>query len=222
MRGWNRLLRPLRWGALSVFIVLTISFAATDYDKMQRLAAEQYGPKAADTVLAWRKLIEESKALSDEEKLAKVNTFFNRRIIYGTDMDIYKQEDYWAAPLEFMGRATGDCEDYAISKYITLLILGIKNEHLRVSYVRFKTGNTAPIAHMVLGYYADPAEEPVILDNMVSSIRPASMRKDLTPVFSFNSEGLWTPGATSSAADPTARLSRWREVLDRIRQEGTM
>lgn len=221
MHTRGSIVRGLRWAFLSV-LALAVSFAATDYDKMQRLAQEQYGAKAADTVAAWRKLIEESRALSDEEKLNKVNTFFNRRILYSTDMEIYKQEDHWAAPLEFMGRGTGDCEDFAIAKYTTLLILGIKNENLRVSYVRFKTGNTAPIAHMVLGYYADPTDEPVILDNMVSSIRPASMRKDLTPVFSFNSEGLWTPGATASAADPTARLSRWREVLDRLRQDGTM
>jgi hypothetical protein len=73
---------------------------------------------------------------------------------------------------------------------------------------------------MVLGYYAQPTEEPVILDNMVTSIRPASMRTDLTPVYSFNSDGLWVGGATTSSADPTTRLSRWRDVLERMRQDG--
>ncbi len=212
----------LKVGLLGVLLALGIGFAATNFGKMISLAQQQFGAKAADTVTAWRKLVEESRDLSDQEKLNKVNTFFNRRILYQTDMEIYKQEDYWASPLEFMGRGTGDCEDFAIAKYMTLLALGVKNENLRLAYVRFKSGNTAPIAHMVLGYYADPADEPVILDNMVTSIRPASMRTDLQPVFSFNSDGLWVGGAATSSADPTTRLSRWRDVLDRIRQEGTL
>ena len=211
-----------RWLLLWLALALGVGYAATNFDKMISLAQQQFGARAADTVGAWRRLIEEARDLSDQEKLNKVNTFFNRRMLYQTDMEIYKQEDYWASPLEFMGRGTGDCEDFAIAKYITLLSLGIKNDHLRLAYVRFKSGNTAPIAHMVLGYYADPADEPVILDNMVSSIRPASMRQDLQPVFSFNSDGLWVGGATTSSADPTTRLSRWRDVLDRIRQEGTL
>ena len=119
-----------------------------------------------------------------------------------------------------MGKAAGDCEDFAIAKYMTLLLLGVNNQHLRLIYVRYKTGATAPIAHMVLGYYPQPTEEPLILDNMISSVRPASMRSDLSPVFSFNSDGLWAGGATTSTADPTTRLSRWRDVLERMRQEG--
>lgn len=74
---------------------------------------------------------------------------------------------------------------------------------------------------MVLGYYAEPAGEPLILDNLVNGIRPAASRPDLSPVFSFNAQGLWVPGsAQAAAADPTARLSRWRDLLDRMRAEG--
>jgi predicted transglutaminase-like cysteine proteinase len=134
-------------------------------------------------------------------------------------MEVYKVEDYWATPLEFMGHGAGDCEDFAIAKYMTLRILGIPNERLRLIYVRYQSGGTPPIAHMVLGFYAQPTEEPVILDNMVTSVRPASMRPDLSPVYSFNSDGLWVGGATTST-DPTTRLSRWRDVLERMHQDG--
>jgi predicted transglutaminase-like cysteine proteinase len=158
-------------------------------------------------------------ALPENDKLNKVNTFFNRRILYKSDMEVYKVEDYWATPLEFMGHGAGDCEDFAIAKYMTLRILGIPNERLRLIYVRYQSGGTPPIAHMVLGFYAQPTEEPVILDNMVTSVRPASMRPDLSPVYSFNSDGLWVGGATTST-DPTTRLSRWRDVLERMHQDG--
>lgn len=205
---------------LGLWLTYAVTLAAPDLDKTQALALQRYGAGAAETIVAWRRLIEESRVLSNNDKLNKVNTFFNRRILFKTDMEVYKQEDYWATPLEFMGNGAGDCEDFVIAKYMTLQMLGIGNEHLRLIYVRYKVGSTAPIAHMVLGYYPKPNEEPLILDNLISSVRPASMRTDLTPVFSFNSEGLWVGGATASAADPTARLSQWRNVLVRMREEG--
>ncbi len=200
--------------------ILLLAYAATDFDKIQSLAQQRYGAPAVDSVIAWRKMIEDARNLADTDKVNKVNTFFNRRVLYKTDWEVYNQEDYWATPLEFMGHGAGDCEDFAIAKYVTLQMLGITNPHLRLIYVRLKLGNTPPIAHMVLGYYEDPTDEPLILDNMISSVRPASSRPDLTPVFSFNSDGLWVGGATASSADPTTRLSRWRDVLDRMRQDG--
>jgi predicted transglutaminase-like cysteine proteinase len=203
-----------------VAMAFALSFAATDFDRMQSLAQAQFGPKAFETVVTWRKLIEDSSALPDSDKLNKVNTFFNRRFLYKSDMEVYSQEDYWATPLEFMGHGAGDCEDFVIAKYMTLRILGVSNERLRLIYVRYQTGGAAPIAHMVLGYYAQPSDEPVILDNMISSIRPGSMRPDLAPVYSFNSDGLWVGGASTSSADPTTRLSRWRDVLDRMHRDG--
>jgi predicted transglutaminase-like cysteine proteinase len=205
---------------LLLCLVLAAAIAAPDFDKVQTLAQQRYGARAAETVVAWRRLIEETRALPDAEKLSKVNTFFNRRLLFQPDLEVWGQEDYWATPLEFIGKGAGDCEDFAIAKYVTLQLLGIGNERLRLIYVRAKSGSTASIAHMVLGFYPQPTDEPQILDNLISSVRPASQRPDLAPVFSFNSDGLWVGGATASAADPTTRLSRWRDLLDRMRQDG--
>jgi predicted transglutaminase-like cysteine proteinase len=203
--------------------LLSGSLAAPNLDKTQALALERYGQRAADTVLAWRRMLEETRPLSDSAKLEAVNTFFNRHILFEDDMVVWQQADYWASPLEFMGRGAGDCEDFAIAKYMSLLLLGVPNEQLRMIYVRARFGGPSSRqsqAHMVLGYYAQPVSEPLILDNLIGSIRPATQRSDLTPVFSFNNEGLWVPGASASAAEPTARLSHWRSVLERMKQEG--
>ena len=205
---------------LALLATLGSSMAAPDLDKTQHLALQRYGSSAAETVAAWRRLIEASRALSETEKLDKVNTFFNRRILFESDATVWGQEDYWATPLEFMGRGAGDCEDFSIAKYVTLQMLGVGNDRLRLIYVRAMIGTTTTIAHMVLGYYPHPSDEPLILDNLISSVRPASLRRDLLPVYSFNSAGLWVGGATTSAADPTARLSRWRNVLERMRADG--
>jgi predicted transglutaminase-like cysteine proteinase len=90
---------------------------------------------------------------------------------------------------------------------------------LRLVYVRAQVGGAVQ-AHMVLAYYAAPSAEPLILDNLVGELRPASRRPDLVPVFSFNSDGLWEGVGAKVAGDPLARLSRWREVLAKARAEG--
>ncbi|MEX1056620.1 MAG: transglutaminase, partial [Natronospirillum sp.] len=104
-------------------------------------------------------------------------------------------------------------------KYMSLRVLGIPNDRLRMIYVnaRLSTGSQA---HMVLGYYESPTAQPLILDNIRSDIVLAGQRPDLIPVFSFNSQGLWVGAARSSVADPTSRLSRWRNVLARMQTEG--
>ena len=226
MTAWAHLWcgRPTRlpaWLAFLIFgLVLCASVAAPDYDKLLNLARQRYGQRAVDTVVSWRQLVEESRELSPAQKIEKVNTFFNRRIVYEEDIVVWKEPDYWATPLEFMGRGTGDCEDFTIAKYVTLQMLGVADARLRLIYVRARIGSTASVAHMVLGFFPQPTDEPVILDNLISSIRPASQRSDLMPLFSFNGAGLWVGGAAQSSADPTARLSRWRDVLERMRQDG--
>jgi predicted transglutaminase-like cysteine proteinase len=211
----------LWWAGLGLLASLWgLTLAAPNLDRMQTLAQERYGAQATQTVAAWRRMMEDNRSQPVEQKLAAVNTFFNRRIFYELDPVVWQQNDYWATPLEFMGRATGDCEDFAIAKYMTLLLLDVPNDKLRMIYVRARTAGAKTEAHMVLGYFEDPTGEPVILDNLISSVRPAAQRTDLSPVFSFNQQGLWVAGQSASAADPTARQSKWREVLERMKQEG--
>ena len=217
--------RLLACGCAAGALFVGWSLSAPDLDRTQALALEKYGQRAVDTIVAWRKMMNDTKGQPETDMVSTVNTFFNRRILFEDDIVLWKVPDYWASPLEFMGRGAGDCEDFAISKYITLRMLGISNDKLRMIYVRAQIGgasSTTSVAHMVLGYYAEPNGEPLILDNLIGSVRPAANRTDLQPVFSFNSEGLWTPGATASTSDPTTRLSRWRDVLDRMRQEGVL
>jgi len=73
------------------------------------------------------------------------------------------------------------------------------------------------IAHMVLGYYPQPMAEPLVLDSLVDRIQPAHLRPDLTPVFSFNAEGIYIPGGKQSSVD---RIGRWRDLLSKMQAEG--
>ena len=201
---------------------LPLVLAAADTGRMEDIARARYGEAVAAVVRDWRSLLGDTDA-DELERLARVNTFFNRRLRFDDDSVVWKEPDYWATPLESLARGAGDCEDFAIAKYASLLVAGIPSARLRLIYVRARIGgpqSTLSQAHMVVGYYPTPDAEPLILDNLVGEIRLAGRRPDLFPVFSFTSEGLWVQGATTSSADPTARLSRWRSALQRMRSEG--
>lgn len=150
-----------------------------------------------------------------------VNAFFDEHIQYATDDIVFKEKDYWATPSELFGHSRGDCEDYAIAKYVALLHLGIDSSKLRLIYVKAKIGRSRVTqAHMVLGYYDSPSSDPLVLDSLVSNVLPGSQRTDLIPVFSFNDSGIWQPGKTAQVSSSTSRLSRWRDVIERMKQEG--
>lgn len=213
-------LGALLLGAGLGFVPATLS-ANLDPSRLRQSMQARYGNSGARVLEEWFALLERLANSEVGEQLREVNDFFNRRVRWLDDIDIWKQEDYWATPLETLGRGEGDCEDFTIAKYITLKQLGVPGERLRMIYVRARLGRSdMSQAHMVLGYYRHPSVEPLVLDNLVPSITPASQRTDLTPVFSFNSDGLWAGGSSESRADPTQRLSRWRNVLGRMQEQG--
>jgi len=194
---------------------------AWDADTMLRAAAT-HGPQTLASARALQGVLANLAGQDDAAKLLAINDFFNRRIVFASDQEIWGQTDYWASPLEMFEKGRGDCEDYVIGKYFALIAAGMSSSKLRLVYVRAQIGGSdgAVQAHMVLAYYATPGAEPLVLDSLIGEIRPASRRPDLAPVFSFNSDGLWQGTGAQSAGDPVARLSRWREVLAKARSEG--
>jgi predicted transglutaminase-like cysteine proteinase len=196
-----------------------VAIAAPDFGHLVKLALQRYGKSGGEAVAAWRDVMADAARLSEADQVIRMNAFFNGHIEYETDQEVWGQSDYWATPLEALGRGAGDCEDYAIAKYVSLTALGVPRQKLRLIYVRAQIAGGVVQAHMVLGYYPSPTAEPLVLDSLTNEIRPASRRPDLTPIFSFNGEGLWVGGATP-VTDPTARLSRWRDLLARMTREG--
>lgn len=206
---------------IGLFAIFSISLAnALDFDHLQQVLVSKFGVGQANVLGEWRKVLSISTSISDTDKLRRINDFFNQRIAFSDDISIWGQSDYWATPIETIGRGRGDCEDFAIAKYFSLLNLGVPMNKLRLVYVKaLQNGPGGQIqqAHMVLAYYASPNGDPLVLDNLVSDIRPASKRNDLSPVFSFNSAGLWQGTGNQSSK---SNLSRWQDLLARARAEG--
>jgi predicted transglutaminase-like cysteine proteinase len=194
-----------------------------DHDAAARMVIQRFGNGGFKSLLAWESMLVGARALPEEQRLKRVNEYLNRRIRFAEDTTVWGQLDYWATPMETLGREAGDCEDFAIAKYFTLREAGVPVERMRLTYVRARIGGMESKlvqAHMVLAYYPTPDAEPMILDNLITDIRPASRRRDLFPIFSFNTEGLWVGDAASPSANSAERLSRWRDLLRRTKLEG--
>jgi predicted transglutaminase-like cysteine proteinase len=211
----------LRW-VLAALVLAGFAVHALDPDRFVK-SAQKYGPTAVANATALQQVMADVGGKDEPARLKAVNDFYNQRLAYREDIDVWGVVDYWASPLEALGKGAGDCEDYAIGKYFTLTTLGVPHARLRLVYVRASIAG-APngyVAHMVLAYYPTPDAEPLVLDNLVPDIRLAGQRPDLLPVFSFNAEGLWQGvGSIRANGDPLARLSKWRESLTRARQDG--
>jgi len=183
-------------------------------EKLLKSVASQYGEPAKRRLIAWQTLIRDDSSTSDIEKLETTNTFFNQ-MQFIDDIKHWEKADYWATPVEFLSTGGGDCEDFSLAKYFTLKALGVEESKLNMTYVKALRLNQA---HMVITYYATPNAIPLVLDNLVADIRPATERKDLLPVYSFNGLGLWLAKSRGKGqkVGSSERLRRWRDLLGRM------
>ena len=217
----KHLRRESFWLILAFFAAVVIAVAGVGDNfrinrELLKQAEAKYGKDAATRLLAWEDMIRKDNSTSDREKLEKVNKFFNSRIRFASDWDVWGVEDYWATPFEFLCKNAGDCEDFAIAKFFTLRAIGMAEEKLNIMYVKALQYG---IAHMVLAYYNSPGAEPLILDNLIDGIAPASKRPDLLPVFGFNGSGLWTAKQRSQgklAGTSSDRLKPWQDLQKKM------
>ncbi len=133
---------------------------------------------------AFKTRIEFLRGLPLNKMVEGVNDVVNR-IPYINDNQIYGQNDYWATPIEFVKRG-GDCEDFAITKYVALRALGVPEQRLRVLILQDLQKN---MPHAVLVVYTDNGA--VILDNQMKNVTPTEQISHYKPIFSINRDGWW-------------------------------
>ena len=211
--------RPNRLLLIALLLCVSSVFAEITglTERLLNHVAKTYGQEAKLRLIDWQGLIRSGMNRSDAEKLALVNSFFNR-VVFVDDIIHWKKPDYWATPVEMLATNGGDCEDFSIAKYLTLREMGVPDERMLITYVKSVKLNQA---HMVLTYYPAPEADPMVLDNLVNEIRPASERSDLLPVYSFNGVGLWLSKERGRGrkVGSSAQISLWRELEARIEKE---
>lgn len=216
----QKLRLPVVWGAALLGASGAVA-GLTDFSPgLLAWVQQKWGADAPKRLAVWQRVANDSKAnlvsgkADTQAALQRTNTFFNQ-VPYYNDIRHWGVEDYWATPVEMLGSFGGDCEDYSVGKYLTLKDLGVPIEKLRITYVRALRLNES---HMVLAYYPQPNADPLILDNLIPDIKPASQRTDLEPVYSFNDDDLWlASGATRKGGSSQVRL--WKDMLDKLAKE---
>ena len=116
---------------LSVFLLGLSAFlaiAALDPAVLQQQLVARYGQERVPLLKNWLGAIQAVKTKSDEVRLRQINDFINQHIHFEDDISVWQQSDYWATPLETIGQGRGDCEDFAIIKYVALREAGIAVE----------------------------------------------------------------------------------------------
>jgi predicted transglutaminase-like cysteine proteinase len=219
----------LQWTMAAILFGVSLLLSATVSDSFSISISEKqlsaieakYTAAGRTRVSGWAQLVASNQGKSVQEKLALVNDYFNQNVLWVSDFDHYGVVEYWATPLEMLASNAGDCEDFAIGKYFTLMALKVPMDTLKITYVK---ANLPPPnnSHMVLTYYATPGAVPLVLDNLNPEIKPASDRPDLAPVYSFNGQGLWLAKERSSGkgvAGGSSGISMWNNMLSRMGKE---
>ena len=215
------MIRASFWPIVLCILLVSLTRADnSDYSALQLAQiAKEFGETARDRVRQWRAMIATGQNLKESEKLEQVNRFFNQ-VKFESDSRHWGKADYWATPLETLTTDGGDCEDISIGKYFALREMGVADERMRLTYVKAIDLNQA---HMVLTYFKTPGADPLVLDNLLPAIKPASQRPDLLPVYSFNGDGLWLARerAAGKRVGNASRVGLWRELLRRMRKRST-
>jgi len=115
----------------------------------------------------------------DITKLNSVNDYFNE-YKFESDLKVYRKNDYWATRKEFMFKGSGDCEDFVIAKYFTLLETGIDENKLSLLYNIRKNDY-----HLVLSYQENQFSDLLILDNIERKIMPLTQRNDILVLYTL-------------------------------------
>lgn len=132
----------------------------------------------------WLAYLKTLEGLDITTQLREINLYANRKT-YILDIDNYGLEDYWAIPKQFLNRG-GDCEDYAITKLLSLRWLGHKQLQSRIVVLQ---DTNLGIAHAILAVYLDG--DTVILDNQVNEILSHKDILHYVPIYSLDENQWW-------------------------------
>lgn len=204
---------------LLILIILILNLDAYELkltsEEIKQIYSSHNKSKIIKRLNNYEKFKEKVKDYNLFKKLSHVNSYLNN-ILPQYDIKTSSSLDYWATPKEFLILGLGDCEDYAIAKYFTLLSLGIKKEQLYLSVVNYDNRRDF---HMVLLYFENKNEYPLVLDNLSFKVLPLNKREDLKPIIAFNeydSYLLKKSKLNKKIKIPWSGEDKWKELLNRV------
>lgn len=129
-------------------------------------------------------VVEEVKSHKGRARIETVNRLINASIRYVSDLAQHGVADRWTAPLATFAAGRGDCEDYAIAKYVALREAGMAAADLRFLLVRDRLAGD----HAVLSVRHEGRW--LILDNRHLALADSSELAHFIPLFALDHQGV--------------------------------
>jgi len=186
------------------------TFSQEEISKIEK----KNGEISKNRILDFNKNLKRIQKLSKTKQLNALNFYLNQ-LLPQYDSIIDKQENYWATPKEFLITGYGDCEDYVIIKYFSLIKLGFDEKKLFLTVVK---ENYYGHYHMVLSYFPSKEKDPLFLDNLSFKILSLSQRTDLQAQTFINSTGVYKL-QNGKLVKIAKRSLEYTELLTRIKKE---
>jgi predicted transglutaminase-like cysteine proteinase len=147
-------------------------------------------------------MLDQARNAEGYERILSVNSLTNAAVRYVSDFEQHGVADLWSSPLETLRTGQGDCEDYAIIKYMMLHELGVAEADLKLLLVR---DNAVRQDHAVLGVRVDGRW--VVLDNRFTRPLESDQVGRFTPLFALDEDGV-----SLFAAPYAARITHESEM----------
>ena len=91
---------------------------------------------ASPAALQFLAIVDNARAREGRARLGEINRAINLAIRPMSDLAQYGEIDVWSSPLVTFAHGAGDCEDYAIAKFVALRLAGIPADDLRIVIMR--------------------------------------------------------------------------------------
>ncbi len=140
---------------------------------------------ASTAALQFLAIVDSGRARDGRARLGVINRAINLAIHPMSDLAQYGEIDVWSSPLVTFYHGAGDCEDYAIAKYVALLEAGIAADDLRIVILRdtLSGEDHAVTAVRLDGHW-------LMLDNRRMAMIEDSYVRNYRPLFVIDQSGL--------------------------------
>ncbi|MEA3371706.1 MAG: transglutaminase-like cysteine peptidase [Campylobacterota bacterium] len=206
----------MRYFLLLITTVLLHASAYPNFTYKEAISIEESsGKEAVNRIFEYNEIINSDKKETSLKQLKKINTYLNK-LTYKSDKSNNNKRDHWATPKEFLISGNGDCEDYAILKYYTLIKLGFDPKKLFITIVYHPASKSH---HMVLSYFIKDGEAPLILDNSNPKILNLTQRNDLKINAFLNTSGVYRFNKKSELTKTKESSKKLKSLLKRVQIE---
>ena len=202
-----------------LFILIPLLILSSEYPHFTTdefmLIEKESGRIAKNRSIDYQQKVSQLKTYNQTKQLNMVNLYLNQLLPQYDDV-IQKKEDYWATPKEFLITGYGDCEDYVIIKYFTLIKLGFDENKLFITTVNEKYQGGY---HMVLSYFKEKNKAPLILDNLSFKVLDLTTRTDIQADFFINSNGVFKIDENYKLKKIAHHSKEYDLLLEKIKKE---